>query len=101
MHDEGKAVFSYRLQGPSTFLLTLLVGIFSGLMVFMMRIEPDRFMGIDLGFPFGLLIYGALALVSLAICIRLIMAWRRQARYGPGHLAHQRRAFHASEPLVR
>ncbi|WP_319530500.1 hypothetical protein [uncultured Cohaesibacter sp.] len=78
MRDEGETVFPYRLQGPSTLLLTILIGIFGGLMLFMMRIEPDRFVGIYLGFPFGLLIYGALALVSLAICIRLMLAWSRQ-----------------------
>lgn len=68
----------YHLQGPSVCLIGLLIALFGGLMLFMAWAEPDRFIGMPVGYPTGAFLYGALALVAFAAIFLMARAWAIQ-----------------------
>ncbi len=70
--------YPYRLQGPSVSLIGLLIAVFGGLMLFMAWSEPDRFIGLSVGFPLGALLYGALAAIAFAAIFIMARAWLAQ-----------------------
>ncbi|TLP48748.1 hypothetical protein FDK21_03560 [Cohaesibacter sp. CAU 1516] len=73
--------FPYHLQGPSVCLIGLLIALFGGLMLFMAWTEPDRFIGMPVGYPAGAFLYGALALVAFTAIFIMARAWAMQ-RHG-------------------
>jgi len=75
--------FSYKLRGWSAGLMGFFLLIFAGMMVFMALEEPNKFFGVDVGNSVGTILYGALALASLA---SLFVIFRR----GYGHQAQIR-----------
>nr|WP_321444172.1 hypothetical protein [uncultured Cohaesibacter sp.] len=63
--------YPYRLQGPSVSLIGLLIAIFGGLILFMAWSEPDRFIGLSVGFPLGALLYGTLAALAFVFLCQM------------------------------
>lgn len=70
--------YPYRLQGPSISVIGLLIALFGFLMLFMAWREPDRFIGLPVGFPVGALLYGGLAALAVAAILVMVRAWRAQ-----------------------
>lgn len=73
-----KLTYSYNLNGPATFVLALLIIIFALLMAFLAYSEQDNIIGISLGFPAGLMVYGLIASGSFYLAFWLIAQWHQQ-----------------------
>lgn len=75
---EDALIFPYRVQGWSAAFSAILLVLFAGLMIFLVVIEPGSFIGIRIGAPFGAMVYGSLAAVSLGLAVLLVGRHRLQ-----------------------
>ena len=66
-------VCSYRLRGWSVAFSVFMLSLFAGGMAFLAYSESDRFFGIEVGYPYGMLIYGACALGTLVVAVILFL----------------------------